>query len=110
MAPRAIPATVTRPRNAQFEPAFRCGYGHLRQSVHCGYKKNSVIREVVTAKPTLTLYNVTMSDAGQLFCLHYQSYGSMTSSNAVLTIVLPPTIIAQPTNQMVAAVGRQPSA
>jgi hypothetical protein len=66
---------------------------------------NSRIREVVSAKPTLTLYNVTTNDAGNYSVIITSPYGSVTSSNAVLTIVLPPTIIAQPTNQTVAAGG-----
>jgi alpha-tubulin suppressor-like RCC1 family protein/sugar lactone lactonase YvrE len=63
---------------------------------------NDVIREVAsTWSPTLTLNNVTANDAGNYTVIITSLYGSVTSSNAVLTVNVPPTITIQPTNQTV---------
>ena len=50
----------------------------------------------------LTLTNVQFSQAGNYAVLVTNAFGSILSSNAVLTVVaLPPTILVQPTNQTV---------
>ena len=51
---------------------------------------------------SLALTNVQFSQAGNYAVLVANAYGSILSSNAVLTVVgLPPTILTQPTNQTV---------
>ena len=53
---------------------------------------------------SLTLTNVQLSQAGNYAVLVTNAYGSVLSSNAVLTVLaptLPPAILAQPTNQTV---------
>ena len=51
---------------------------------------------------SLSLANVDLSQSGDYAVLVTNAYGSVPSSNAVLTVLaLPPTIIAQPTNQSV---------
>jgi hypothetical protein len=54
---------------------------------------------------TLTLTNVQLVQAGNYAMVVTNTYGSVTSSNAVLTVLVPPTIITQPTNQTVYAGG-----
>jgi len=60
---------------------------------------NNVIREVVliASHPTLTLYNVTTSNAGNYTVIITGPYGSVTSIVAGLAVVLPP----EPANQAV---------
>ncbi len=50
---------------------------------------------------TLTVSNVVVGDAGNYQCTVTNTHGSATSSNATLTVLVPATIIAQPTNQSV---------
>ena len=50
---------------------------------------------------TLTLTNVQFSQAGAYTVAITNLYGSTLSSNATLTVLAPPTIITQPTNQTV---------
>ena len=65
-------------------------------------RNNNRIREVyLTTEPTLTLCNVTTNDAGNYSVIITSSYGSVTSSVASLTVVLP----SEPANQMVMAGG-----
>jgi hypothetical protein len=49
----------------------------------------------------LTVTNVIAADAGNYRVVVNNHQGSATSSNAVLTVLLPPAITAQPTNQAV---------
>jgi hypothetical protein len=49
----------------------------------------------------LTLTNVQLTNAGSYTVLVTNAYGSILSSNAVLTVYVPPFIVTQPTNQTV---------
>ena len=58
------------------------------------------VREVHFAGyPTWLLNNVGTNDAGNYTVIIASPYGSVTSAVAVLTIVLPPSIIVQPASQ-----------
>jgi hypothetical protein len=50
---------------------------------------------------SLNLNTITTNNAGNYFVLISNSYGSITSSMASLTIAYPPSITQQPSNQMV---------
>ncbi len=54
---------------------------------------------------TLTLPSVTTSNAGSYSVVVSNNLGSITSSNAVLTVIFPPAFTTQPTNQTVIAGG-----
>ncbi len=58
---------------------------------------NNLVRKV--AVTSLTLCNVTADNAGNYTVIITSPYGSVTSSNAVLTVLTPPTITTQPTGQ-----------
>ena len=53
-----------------------------------------------TTNSTLTVSNVAGADAGNYQVIVSNSHGSVTSSNALLTVLLPPAIANQPTNQV----------
>jgi hypothetical protein len=53
----------------------------------------------------LTLASVQASDAGTYILMVTNLYGTVMSSNAVLTVLVPPTITAQPTNIIALAGG-----
>ena len=55
----------------------------------------------------LTLAGVQASDAGTYFLMVTNFYGVVLSSNAILTVLLPPTIAAQPTNVTALAGGNE---
>jgi len=58
---------------------------------------NNRIREVALAgSPTLTLNNVTTNEAGSYSVIITNTWGSVTSTVATLTVVLPPAITSQP--------------
>ncbi len=65
------------------------------------FNDTNVIEGATTG--TLTLTNVQPSQAGNYSVLVTNAYGAVTSSNAVLTVVVgnPPIITSQPANQMV---------
>jgi hypothetical protein len=50
---------------------------------------------------TLTVSNLVAADAGNYRVIVSNSHGSATSSNATLTVLLPPVITTQPANQSV---------
>jgi sugar lactone lactonase YvrE len=54
-----------------------------------------------TGLPTRSLKNVNTNNAGNYWVVISNATGSVTSSVAVLTIVFPPSITSQPTNQAV---------
>lgn len=54
---------------------------------------------------TLMLTNVQFNQAGNYAVLVTNAYGSVLSSNAMLTVLTPPSITTQPTNQTVAVGG-----
>jgi hypothetical protein len=54
---------------------------------------------------TLTLTNVQLAQTGNYAVQVSNTFGSVLSSNTVLTVGLPPTITVQPTNQTVAVGG-----
>jgi len=58
---------------------------------------NNVIRKVTVS--SLALFNVTANNAGNYTVIITSPYGSVTSSNAVLKVLMPPTITTQPTGQ-----------
>ncbi len=58
-----------------------------------------------TTSSTLTLTSVTFGNAGNYTVVVTNNYGAATSSVAVLTVVFPPSISAQPANQSVLAGG-----
>ncbi len=58
-----------------------------------------------TTSSTLTLVSVTSGNAGDYSVMVTNNYGAVTSGVAVLTVVYPPLISAQPTNQSVLAGG-----
>ncbi len=66
---------------------------------------NLVTGEVFTGSTSnvLTLANVQTNDNGSYSVIVTNAGGSVTSSNAVLTVQVSPVIIVQPTNQAVAA-------
>ena len=49
----------------------------------------------------LTIANLTTNDSGAYYLAANNAAGSVTSTNAVLTVVVPPTILTQPANQSV---------
>jgi hypothetical protein len=51
----------------------------------------------------LYIFNTQMNDAGNYQMIFTNIYGAATSSVAVLTVLVPPSIAVQPTNQTVAA-------
>lgn len=60
---------------------------------------NNRIRKVLTGRnPVLTLNNVTANSAGNYQVIVTGTNGSVTSSNASLTLLFPPSITTQPTN------------
>ena len=56
-----------------------------------------------TTSNLLTITSVSSSNAGNYSVLVTNSYGSVTSSVATLTVVLPPSFSTQPTNLVVPA-------
>ncbi len=65
---------------------------------------NNRIREVhFTGEPTLILPAVSTNEAGSYSVVITGPYGSVTSSVATLTVVLPPTIVTQPISQFALA-------
>jgi Immunoglobulin domain/NHL repeat len=60
---------------------------------------NFLIRKVTVS--SFTWYNVTANDAGNYTVIITSPYGSVTSSNAVLKVLMPPTITTQPAGQAV---------
>lgn len=62
--------------------------------------ENNLIREVHYAGiPSLTLTNISTNDCGNYSVVIWNSSGSVTSTVATLTVVLPPTIVIQPASQ-----------
>jgi sugar lactone lactonase YvrE len=68
---------------------------------------NQVIRQVVPAgtAPMLVLSNVTAASAGRYSVIVTSPFGRVTSGNATLTILFPPSVTVQPANQYVASGG-----
>ena len=63
---------------------------------------NQRIREVQFAgSPTLTLFGTSTNNAGNYAVVVDGRYGSVTSTVATLTVVLPPSILVQPVSQRV---------
>jgi hypothetical protein len=56
-----------------------------------------------TTNTCLTLTNVQVTDAGNYVCIVSNAAGTVTSSNAVLTVQTPPSITTQPVSQTVAS-------
>ena len=61
-----------------------------------GLPRNQIARLGPGSGPVLTLDDVAVSDAGSYAVIVSSPYGSVTSSNAVLTVNLPPFIVGQP--------------
>ncbi|MGA2248150.1 MAG: immunoglobulin domain-containing protein, partial [Verrucomicrobiota bacterium] len=57
---------------------------------------NNRIREVVAGSPTITLKDVSANDVGNYALIIANAWGSVTSSVATLTVLLPPAITGQP--------------
>lgn len=66
-------------------------------------KETNVIAQATNA--TLLLTNVTTADAGHYDVVVTNIHGSATSAVALLTVVVPPSVVVQPTNVIVAAGG-----
>jgi sugar lactone lactonase YvrE len=65
---------------------------------------NNRVREVPSAGyPTLTLTNVSATNAGSYTVVVTSPYGSVTSTVATLTLAALPSIVVQPASQVVAA-------
>ena len=61
--------------------------------------QNNRIRKVITGRnPVLTLKNILAKSAGNYQVIVTGTNGSVTSSNASLTILFPPSVTTQPTN------------
>jgi sugar lactone lactonase YvrE len=61
--------------------------------------ENSRVRKVFAFQtPTLALTNLTAAEAGSYSVVVSNSYGSVTSSVALLSVLLPPSFTAQPQN------------
>ena len=60
---------------------------------------NNVIREVGPGLATFSVYNVSTNDAGNYNVIITNGAGSVTSSNASLTVLVPPTITTGPVDQ-----------
>jgi len=73
----------------------------LAGNLYIADKSNSRIRRVwlYAGNPTLVLNQVTAANAGNYTVVITNSYGSVTSAVAALTVVYPPTISAQPASQ-----------
>jgi len=62
---------------------------------------NNVIRSVAFSdEPILALYNATLFDIGDYSVVVTNAYGSATSSNIALTVLVPPSIAVEPTSQV----------
>ena len=59
------------------------------------------VNQPAQTNQTLNLTNVQWSDAGNYQVIITNNYGSITSVVATMTVGLPPSIISQPTNQIV---------
>jgi hypothetical protein len=64
---------------------------------------NNRIREVVFPGPTLVLNDVNGANAGEYDVVVSSPYGSVTSSVVTLQVLLPPTIVTEPQDQIVPA-------
>jgi sugar lactone lactonase YvrE len=62
---------------------------------------NASIRKVTYQGPTLPVFNVAPTNAGNYQVIVTGAYGSVTSSVATLTVLLPPTITSQPVSQSI---------
>jgi sugar lactone lactonase YvrE len=62
---------------------------------------NSRIRELACRGPSLQLNSVSAANAGSYDVIVSNAYGSVTSSVAVLTVLLPPQITNQPQSQFI---------
>jgi sugar lactone lactonase YvrE len=64
---------------------------------------NNVIRKALLAGPNLVLHNASGANDGSYNVVVSSPYGSVTSSAAILTVLLPPSITTQPANAAVTA-------
>ncbi len=98
------PAIVSQPTNQTIYVGDTASFsvmanGALPLSYQWNFNGANIIGETNT---TLTLTNVQVSQAGNYTVLVSNFYGTILSSNAVLTVlVVPPAIVSQPTNQTV---------
>jgi hypothetical protein len=63
------------------------------------YNNNNLIVDETNA--VLNFPSATVAQAGNYYCVITNNYGSVTSSLASLTVLFPPNIVTQPTNQTV---------
>jgi hypothetical protein len=101
--PAALPAIVVQPTNQAVVVGGMAGFSVTASGAQpLGYQWSFNGTNLAGAtNATLTLENVQLSQAGNYAVLVTNLYGSAVSSNAVLTVLLPPFITTQPSNRTV---------
>ncbi len=96
----ALPAITTQPTNQTVTVGGTATFSVTASgSLPLGYQWNFNGTNMQGAtNTTLTLTNVQVSQAGNYAVLVTNAYGWAISSNAVLTVMAPPSIISQPAN------------
>jgi sugar lactone lactonase YvrE len=90
----ATNANLTRPQGVALDPA---GDLFIADTENCR------LREVIRPGPPLNLSNVSVFNSGSYDVVVVGSSGSVTSGVANLTVLGPPAIASQPTNQVIPA-------
>jgi len=98
----ALPAITTQPVNEVLYPGTNIIFSATVTGVAVTlqwYDNANPLPGATNA--TLYLNNVQLTDAGAYSLIATNQAGAVTSSNAVLAVLAPPTILTQPTNQAV---------
>ncbi len=107
------PAITSQPTNANAPPGdaarFSVGASGTAPLNYHWFKNNSALAGGVnisgTTSNVLTISNISTSDSGTYFVVVSNSVGIATSSNATLTVLVPPAITSQPAPQTQAVGG-----